>query len=475
MNHKIGRNDPCPCGSGKKYKQCCGKPEAPVAPPADSHEGAVERAVAWLALHHRKAFAAALEEEIDAAAFGWMDDDDDDDVVREAMAGIDDALWQQVQLNLTEWLLAEGDIKVKGEQQRVAELLLGASGPLLSVGQRAWLEQLAQRPLRLYDVTDVVPGTGITLCDALDPLQAPIAVTEREGSRSMRPGMQIGARVMAVAGGHQLSGAVYPFSMLSGRAMQDQLRVFLEQPSKHEEDNVLMIGLLIIKGWLAQYLRPAPLPSFVHSHTGEPLLFTTDHYAVQDGSALDAVLAAQPDVHGDRVAGWDRLIECDDGQTRSLATVVAEPGGRRVSLQYKTAGLAEQGRPWFEALAGDTVKFLLREVSDPKGLLSGAGASKKSGAHGAGNAPGLPAGLDPEALADAIAGVIKRSYAHWADEPIPALNGQTPRQAIASEAGLERVKGLLRSYEDGEAQQAGQQGRREISYQFLWDDLGLVR
>ena len=24
-NEKIGRNDPCPCGSGKKYKKCCGK------------------------------------------------------------------------------------------------------------------------------------------------------------------------------------------------------------------------------------------------------------------------------------------------------------------------------------------------------------------------------------------------------------------------------------------------------------------
>ena len=24
-NKKVGRNDPCPCGSGKKYKQCCGK------------------------------------------------------------------------------------------------------------------------------------------------------------------------------------------------------------------------------------------------------------------------------------------------------------------------------------------------------------------------------------------------------------------------------------------------------------------
>ncbi len=25
---KVGRNDPCPCGSGKKYKQCCGAPAA---------------------------------------------------------------------------------------------------------------------------------------------------------------------------------------------------------------------------------------------------------------------------------------------------------------------------------------------------------------------------------------------------------------------------------------------------------------
>ena len=25
VSEKIGRNDPCPCGSGKKYKQCCGK------------------------------------------------------------------------------------------------------------------------------------------------------------------------------------------------------------------------------------------------------------------------------------------------------------------------------------------------------------------------------------------------------------------------------------------------------------------
>jgi len=29
MSKSVSRNDPCPCGSGKKYKQCClGKPPA---------------------------------------------------------------------------------------------------------------------------------------------------------------------------------------------------------------------------------------------------------------------------------------------------------------------------------------------------------------------------------------------------------------------------------------------------------------
>lgn len=29
MNEKLGRNDPCSCGSGKKYKSCCLPKKAP--------------------------------------------------------------------------------------------------------------------------------------------------------------------------------------------------------------------------------------------------------------------------------------------------------------------------------------------------------------------------------------------------------------------------------------------------------------
>lgn len=30
MTAKTGRNDPCPCGSGKKYKQCCWNKRLPL-------------------------------------------------------------------------------------------------------------------------------------------------------------------------------------------------------------------------------------------------------------------------------------------------------------------------------------------------------------------------------------------------------------------------------------------------------------
>ncbi len=472
MNVKVGRNDPCPCGSGKKYKHCCGGVAAPAPAPvaAESNDGAVGRALAWLAQHHRKAFAAALEAEIDSAICASFDDDEE---ARDAMAAADDALWQQVQINFSEWMLAEGDITVKGEPCRVAELLLGPRGPLLSTGQRAWLAQLAQRPLRLYDVTEVVPGTGLTLCDAVYTTQAPITVAEREGSRTLRVGMQIGARLMAVADGHQLSGAVYPFAAWAGRALQQHL-LALETADDDEaiDDLVLGFGLEIMDAWLAQYLHPAPLPQIMHSHTGEPMVFVADHYEVKDFDALTSRLAAQADVSGDQNAGWSRSLLCDDGQTRPLVSIEPQPAAQRVVLRYQTAGLTERGRAWFDPLAGDTVKFLIQDITDPKGLMSTSAAGPAASPASAAAGP-LPAGIDAQTLADVIEAAIKRSYARWADEPIPALANQTPRDAMTSAAGLERVKGLLRSYQDGEAQQAAQQGRRTISYQFLWDALGL--
>lgn len=78
-------------------------------------------------------------------------------------------------------------------------------------------------------------------------------------------------------------------------------------------------------------------------------------------------------------------------------------------------------------------------------------------------------------LAHAFEQVIHRHCAHWCDETIPALGGLTPHQANTTSAGLERVKGWLREYEDGERRQCAAQGRPAVSYQFLWDALVIQR
>jgi preprotein translocase subunit SecA len=41
VEHKVGRNDPCPCGSGKKYKRCHGSTGAPQGDPTSTGRGTV--------------------------------------------------------------------------------------------------------------------------------------------------------------------------------------------------------------------------------------------------------------------------------------------------------------------------------------------------------------------------------------------------------------------------------------------------
>jgi serine/threonine protein kinase len=58
---QIGRNDPCPCGSGKKFKKCCGGIETPGATPlVEYRQPIVEKAPAGVHLcrHSRHGFVA---------------------------------------------------------------------------------------------------------------------------------------------------------------------------------------------------------------------------------------------------------------------------------------------------------------------------------------------------------------------------------------------------------------------------------
>ena len=119
------------------------------------------------------------------------------------------------------------------------------------------------------------------------------------------------------------------------------------------------------------------------------------------------------------------------------------------------------------------MQHLTREITDPAGHLARTGSS--DAARGPTAAAVSAQGLPPEVMAQAIEQVLHRHFANWADETIPALSGLTPRQAITTPSGLERLKGLLREYEDGEQRQSAAQGRPAVSCQFLWDALGISR
>jgi hypothetical protein len=440
------------------------------------HEDAVRVAISWLTERHRKGWRSAFEALLDlwrpeGPRDGWQLDEDG---------------MTMVSINAGEWLIARGEIHARGGLRDINAYLLGRDGPFFTPGQRDWIAQLRARPLRLYRVTDVQPGAGMTLFDEFDPQAEPQPVREISGSRSAKPGMLMGARIMEVAAGagiaghRELSGAIYPFSKLAEATVLAQARQVLAGAAGlklHSDKQRDLFALEIARAWLDQWFAPAPLPQFQDASTGDPLLLVTDHYRVLDAAALATSLATQPDVSGDAQQGWNRIIEGADGARRSQSTLNPGRSTDRVELFHRTQRLADVGRTWFEGVAGVAVQHLTREITDPAGHLARSGGGQ--GGNNTGRTPrpsrASTPDLPPEVIAQAIEQVLHRHYANWADERIPALGGRTPRQAITTPAGLERVKGLLREYEEGERQQSAAQGRPAVSYQFLWDDLQISR
>lgn len=472
MTTKIGRNDPCSCGSGKKYKQCCAWLPPSVESVRKSHDGAIPRAIAWLESHHRKAILFAIDEML---LEGLSLEEQD------ILESLDQDTMQGIHLNATEWLLAEGSMLVKEVEKRVVDVLLDKGGPLFTVEQRQWIQQLSEQPLRLYDVTDVLPNQQMTLCDALNIDADPVIVKERSGSQISLIGNLIGARLMQVDGHVELSGGVYPFSRLMTPNVL-QLAQHNLKLAKDPKDQQALLSHIIRRKWLEQFIRPT-IPTMIDAQSGKPMLFTTDHYRVNDWDALSQALESRKDIDGDRYAGWSRLKTYPDGLTRSTSNINISKTPDRIELFHRTEADADKGRKWFDQLAGETVVFVAREISDPMGMLNDAAkktnqairesATTPTKAKKANNDANNKVEIDADLIANLIEQRMHQFYAKWCDQAIPALGDKTPRQAIKTVAGLERVKGLLRSYEESEEIQAKAQGRRAISFEFLWTAIGL--
>ncbi len=477
---RTGRNDPCPCGSGKKYKKCCLPKEKETRRKEERQPpgyGPVERALKWLEKRYPDEMAAAIHEHLGLAGEDAL----------ECMEELPEGLVRMVIVNVNEWMLADGALALEEGDVPVRELLLGPGGPLYDAEQRSWMEALTARPLGLYEVLETTPGTGFRVRDLLHPDEPPVDVRERSASQTLVRWQILGLRLVPWKGDWLVAGSVYPFvrdadSPKFLRALREELaREAGGDPALERA----LLSVAIPQEWLLQVLEPREIPEPVDAVTGEPILFVTDHYRVRSWERLEAALAGQPDVEGGRADGWTRFEEVDETRRRSLLAL--EPGrGDRLEASARTRGRADEGREWLEGVAGDAIEHRTREIADPlsapdgpeggarsAGAPGGARAPRAGGAPGAGGSErgGAPIPMTTELMQQVLEGHDK----DWADDQIPALDGRTPREAVRTPEGREAVIGLLKLYEESEARAARNEGREPASLQFLWDAVGLDR
>jgi len=199
---KANRNDPCPCGSGKKYKKCCMLDERNLSALRAGNREAVQEAVDWITRQHDDVLAKWVEDV-------WFADISEEE--RKGISTADPAIKSVLDTNLLEYLLAEGVFVQAGDDVPVLQLILDTVLSL-QTPQRAYLEQLSQRPLHLYRVTDCKLGEGFDLQSypAADG-DSIYNIEDKWVSRMFDVDDIVGLRLMQTAGNWETSGAVYHF------------------------------------------------------------------------------------------------------------------------------------------------------------------------------------------------------------------------------------------------------------------------
>ena len=194
-----GRNEPCPCGSGRKYKHCCLK----ANDAADFRwrqmravEGRLVPELLELSLKEwgPELVGAALEE-----FFVWQGVPEDYDQTDEFSAFF------------VPWFVYEfvddphdPDRVANAPHESLAALYWRRHGERLSPTERAFIESAVTSPLCFYAVTRTVPGSEMAMRDVLTGSE--VVVRERSASGMVQPGAILFTRIVTVEGTSIMSG-----------------------------------------------------------------------------------------------------------------------------------------------------------------------------------------------------------------------------------------------------------------------------
>ncbi len=386
------RNDPCPCGSGRKYKAC--------------HQGSEQHPLsvraAWL---HRKGLRYAFTHErawhVEHAA---------------AAASAAGGGWP-----LTKALTNSGPIgDITLHEGEVWAQFLEARGSLLPEDEQLLAAQWALVDRSLFDVERVGRGE-LRLRD----LRTGDRVTLPEiASGGLRPGMLLLGRVLPVGASHRAFAGL----MLVPEVLRDHALRVLDERDPGE-----------VAALIGRSIRPPQL-----SNTdGEELVFHSLTWALDAGTERVDTAAA---VAGLREAGFevdgDEVVLVRDS-TNQRDTVIASGSVRdgRLVLEVNSDERADEMIAVVRRYVPGAV-LAERDIRELSEVMD-------AGGHPAGPQPGGDAaGIPIEQQRAVMAELIGQYEQRWLDEPVPALRGMTPRDAAADPIGRVELERLLDSFPD---------------------------
>jgi hypothetical protein len=427
----VGRNEPCPCGSGKKYKRCCLAAEEQASRPPGQELHELDHRL-FLDIGHwaGRRFRAVMET--------CLDDYPIDIEEREEHGPL-----------FAAWMFYE--CKVEG--RALASWYLEERGRNLMAHERAWLTAQLESWLSVWEVLEVDLGNSIRLRDLLTGAER--TVSEARGSTDLSPHLLLLARVVDHAGLSVLVGShPAPLTPDIGKQTVGRIRSELEL-GKQVTPEELREGerpTVIIEIWedAVEALQNRPLPRLQNTD-GEDLVLVKDHYKLLGSGARAAVAAGLADLRDVEPPGADERHPCyrvtrenakgSAMESTLIATVTLK--ARSMVVETNSRQRADTLRGRLEDSFGACLRFDRRDEQDAMDAM----AKQKA-------RPRQPERTLEGPEADALLlDFKKRHYATWADDSLPALDGLTPREVAAQPKYRARLDTLLKEMEYHESQE----------------------
>jgi hypothetical protein len=430
---KVGRNEPCPCGSGRKYKRC----HLPIDEAArdaevrrDAYHDLDGELVRKLAAFAQRRFGA-----------GWLMFAADFLDASEAM-----------QLAMP-WSVFH--FRVRGET--VASWFLRERGSRLSRAERTWLDAQCAAWLSVWEVLEVEPGASLALRDLLTGEER--RVREVSGSRSLVARDAVLARIVDGPDEPLLCGAhPRPLPPIDAgevvRRARGRLRRKRVVPPELLRDEAF--GRYLIARWeeaVSECDARAAVPPELHNTDGDTLVLTADHFAIAPGALADVereltrmkgVQVTDPDQHPlvyDFLRPGNLLHESWENTVIGRAWL----SDTALRLETNSRERADALRERVEAACGEWIRHRARDHTDPLSPPVVEQAALRC-------ARREPPTVEEEQF---IGEAKRRLYAGWADQALPALGGCSPREAARTAQGRGAVDVLLKEMENRESRSAG--------------------